>query len=444
MYPIAKPLKVGNNQLDSYLPVRKKNNDIDWQLVTGLVLSYALRRQIKSYDPNQFREDCKIYLQKSLDNSDFWYVLERMYFSSQDIFSVSPMFLLFHAQFDGDKISAGTMADKRLGTLFANLMGDFSLSYPIKDKLNFIEQKILDTLHENKKIKLLGKGPFPQEQSYLPYMVKSFQADLAFLEKYPQYLLQELTNTLRLYAFSWCAQLALNLDNWRDGAPQSKSLFFILDTEKASSERDQIKRLGYRLFADQSEKLFPVLSALEVLQWGKGSKKRPLWQVYQDVCSYSDPTNQVLNELNDYIQSFISEGERNLPARERATNLEGAFKQLLSIAIEQFHDKKSERVSVNRNYVNELEKKICADFIQVRGRAGKVLVLNQDRLLLLTNLTVGKNDKLRLRELLKGFEQRGFYLDNQSTQTLVAFYERMGNVERMSDSGDAVYVRKTI
>jgi DNA phosphorothioation-dependent restriction protein DptG len=27
---------------------------------------------------------------------------------------------------------------------------------------------------------------------------------------------------------------------------------------------------------------------------------------------------------------------------------------------------------------------------------------------------------------------------------LVAFYERMGNVERMSDSGDAVYVLKTI
>ncbi|MER0461339.1 DNA phosphorothioation-dependent restriction protein DptG [Aeromonas caviae] len=29
-------------------------------------------------------------------------------------------------------------------------------------------------------------------------------------------------------------------------------------------------------------------------------------------------------------------------------------------------------------------------------------------------------------------------------QQLVSFYERMGNVERMSDSGDAVYVRKTL
>ncbi|MCO7253109.1 DNA phosphorothioation-dependent restriction protein DptG [Dickeya oryzae] len=441
MYPIANELKVGNNQLDSYLPVRNKNNDISWQFVTGLVLSYALKRKIEAYDPEQFREDCKTHLQELLDEPAFWSVLERMYFSSQDIFRVSPLFLLFHAQFNGEKISAGSTADKRLGTLFANLMGDFSLLYPIQDRLNFIEQQMLNKLNE--KIKLLGKGPFAEEQPYLPYMVTCFQSDLAFLAEHPQYLLQELTNTLRLYAFSWCAQLALNLDNWQDGEPQSKSLFFILDSEKASSEREKVKRYGYKLFASQSEKLFPILSALEVLQV-KGEKKRPLWQVYQDCLNYSGPPNQVLDEINDYIQKFISKEERDLPARDRATNLESAFKQLLSVAVEQFQDKKTNRADINKNYIKELESQICTDFIQVRGRAGKVLVLNQDRLLLLTNLTVGKNDKLRLHELLRGFEQRGFYLDNQSAQTLVAFYERMGNVERMSDSGDAVYVRKTV
>ncbi|MGJ0192329.1 DNA phosphorothioation-dependent restriction protein DptG [Pantoea sp. RRHST58] len=440
MNPIASTLKVGNNQLDSYLPVRNKNNNIDWQIVTGLVLSYALKRKIDSYNIEQFREDCKAHLQTLIDEPSFWPVLERMYFSNQDIFRVSPLFLLFHAQFDGEKINAGSTADKRLGTLFANLMREFSLDYPIQDKLNFIEQQMLNKLNE--KVKLLGEGPFAEEQPYLPYMVTCFQSDMAFLADHPQYLLQELTNTLRLYAFSWCAQLALNLDNWRDGEPQSKSLFFILDTEKASSERDQIKRFGYKWFASQSEKLFPILSALEVLQWGRGAKKRPLWQVYQDALNDSEPTSQTLNDLNKYVQEFIA--DRQLTARERATNLDEAFQQLLSVAVEQFQGKKSERASVNRKYINELESQICTDFIQVRGRAGKVLVLNQDRLLLLTNLTVGKNKKLRLHELLRGFEQRGFYLDNQSTQMLVAFYERMGNVERMSDSGDAVYVRKTV
>lgn len=188
-----------------------------------------------------------------------------------------------------------------------------------------------------------------------------------------------------------------------------------------------------------------MLSALEVLQWNdkkhKGQPKRPLWQVYQDCLNYSD-SSKVLNSLNNYLQEFIV--ERELQVYERAANLDEAFKQLKSVAVGQFQNKRSDRARVNRDYINELESQICTDFIQVRGRAGKVLVLNQDRLLLLTNLTIGKNDKLRLHELLRGFEQRGFYLDNQSAQTLVAFYERMGNVERMSDSGDAVYVRKTV
>lgn len=441
IYPITKELKVNkSNPQPSYLPVRNSNNNIDWQFVTGLVLSYALKRKVETYGADQFRDDCKIHLQDLLDEPSFWPVLERMYFSSQDIFRVSPLFLLLHAQFDGEKINAGSTANKRLGTLFANLMGDFSLCYPMQDKLNFIEQHMLDKLKEN--VEPLEKEPFVKEQPYLPYMAECFQSDLEFLAEHPQYLLQELTNTLRLYAFSWCAQLALNLDNWQSGEPQSQSLFFILDTEKASSERDQIQRLGYKLFARQSKKLFPVLSALEVLQWNdKEMYKRPLWQVYQDCLAYSD-SFLILREFNKYLQDFIE--KRDLPPRASAENLESAFKQLLSVAVEQFQDKKSDRATVNRKYINELENQICTDFIQVRGRAGKVLVLNQDRLLLLTNLTVGKNKKLRLHELLRGFEQRGFYLDNQSAQALVAFYERMGNVERMSDSGDAVYVRKTV
>lgn len=446
MYPISEILGVRkNNPQPSYLPIRNKNNNINWQIVTGLVLSYSLKHKIEeSYGIEQFRDDCKAHFEKIIDEPDFWAVLERMYFSNHDIFRVSPMFLLFQSQFNNKSINSGSAADKRLGALFANLMGDFNLNYPMPDKLNFIEKQLLNKLDE-KVYEFSGESPFTKEQSYLPFIAKCFQSDLAFLAEYPQYLLQELANTLRLYAFSWCAQLALNLDNWQKGEPQSKSLFFILDSEKASAEREGVQTYGYKLFARHSKNLFPMLSGLEVLQWNdkkqKGQPKRPLWQVYQDCLNYSD-SSKVLNSLNNYLQEFIV--ERELQVYERAANLDEAFKQLKSVAVGQFQNKRSDRARVNRDYINELESQICTDFIQVRGRAGKVLVLNQDRLLLLTNLTIGKNDKLRLHELLRGFEQRGFYLDNQSAQTLVAFYERMGNVERMSDSGDAVYVRKTV
>ncbi|MDE9432681.1 DNA phosphorothioation-dependent restriction protein DptG [Xenorhabdus bovienii] len=442
MYPIAEDLEVGNNQLDSYLPVRNKNNAFDWNVVTGLVLSYTLKRQVKEYNFEQFKKDCEEYLHMQLDEPAFWSVLERMYFTNKDIFKISPLFLLFHAQFSGTGSGKSVLgaANWRLGTLFANLMGNFSLENPLRDRLNFLEQHMLAVLEKN--LRVLGKGPFAEEQPYLPYLVKCFQQDLEFLARHPQYLLQEFGNMLRLYAFTYCAQLALNLEDWRHGEPKSKSLYFILDTEKASSEREKIKRFGYKLLESEREKLFPILSALEVLQWNETvGRKRPLWQVYQDILDYPEQAT-ILSQVNDYLKRFIK--DRLLPEREPALSIESAFDQLLFVAKEQFRDKKTTRLGINRKYVKELESEICSGFIQARGRAGKVLVLNQDRLLLLTNLAIGKNEKLRLHELLRCFEQRGFYLDNQSSLALVAFYERMGNVERMSDSGDAVYVRKTV
>ncbi|MFL9494978.1 DNA phosphorothioation-dependent restriction protein DptG, partial [Acinetobacter baumannii] len=86
----------------------------------------------------------------------------------------------------------------------------------------------------------------------------------------------------------------------------------------------------------------------------------------------------------------------------------------------------------------------CKEFIQYRGAAGATLVINFDFFLLLTNLCIGENEKLRLNELLIEMRKRGIYFDKKSLVEIINFYERVGNVERMSDSGDAIYVKKTI
>ena len=133
MYPISEDLEVKkNNPQPSYLPIRNKNNDIDWQFVTGLVLSYSLKHKIEeSYDIEQFRIDCKAHFHKIIDEPSFWNVLEKMYFLNRDIFRVSPMFLFFQSRLSHEKLKSVSAANKRLGTLFANLMEDISLDYPI-------------------------------------------------------------------------------------------------------------------------------------------------------------------------------------------------------------------------------------------------------------------------------------------------------------------------
>jgi DNA phosphorothioation-dependent restriction protein DptG len=323
----------------------------------------------------------------------------------------------------------------RMGELFLGLLGGSNQMEDVNDKLNFIESQMLLVLQR----KLSDAASYDAvEQPYLPYIAGSFQEDINFLSTRPKYLLRELTNTLRLYAFSYCSQMALNIGAWKNGEPTSKPLYFILDTEKASTERINVHH-GYKMFAKFSESLFPILSALEAIQ--HKDFKHPLWQIFKDSVGSHDK-NQVLQVLNGYLDAFAD--NRKLDNRGHADTVETAFENMIGLAIEQFNVSKTTRSEINEKYTKELEKKICGDFIQTRGRAGRVLVLNQDQLLLLTNLAIGLKEKLRLHELMDEFNRRGFYLDGQTQQVLVGFYERMGNVERMSDSGDAVYVRKTV
>ena len=93
MFPISSELKVRNNLLDSYFPLRKKGNEFDWDKVTGLVLSHAFKSQVSKYEFEAFREDCKRRLMTSLESPEFWEVLDRIYFENQDIFKFSPLFL---------------------------------------------------------------------------------------------------------------------------------------------------------------------------------------------------------------------------------------------------------------------------------------------------------------------------------------------------------------
>lgn len=436
MFPIPEDLAPSDkNNLTSYLPIRIKGNDFEWDIITGMVLGHALKKQIKQYDFDQFREDCRTQLLVRLDQPAFWDVLDRMYFSTKAVFNISPIFLLFKAQRKGSGKAELGASNVRMGDMFFGLTEGANPLNDVNDQLNFIERQMLDVLQQ----KLTDDTAHDaSEKPYLPYIAKAFQDDINFLAAYPKYLLQELTNTLRLYAFSYCSQMALSIAAWKEGEPVSRPLYFILDVEKASAERINV-HCGYRLFANASERLFPILSALEAIQ--RKELKRPLWQVFKDCADHPDQ-DSILRVLNRYLDAFAD--LRKLPSRDEAVTVEAAFDQLINLAFEQFNVNDTTRRDNNKRFTKELEKQICGDFIQNRKRAGRVLVLNQDQLLLLTNLAIGMNEKLRLHELMDEFRRRGFYLDGQTQQVLVGFYERMGNVERMSDSGDAVYVRKTV
>lgn len=439
MYPITDKLQVSKkNESPNYLPVRQKGNEFSWASVTGMVLGNVRQQGLADYSLDAFRDDCRREFKELLSEPEVWDWLDHMYFSTNAVLNVSPLFLLFKAQKVAREDNEDAAANQRMSDMFSGLLGDFTLADESSDNLHFLERAMLAVL--KRRLRPLGGKGRVQDQPYLPFLTQAFQRDMRFLAGHPEYLMAELTNTLKLYAFGYCSQLSLAVRDWRAGKPQPKELYFILDVEKASTERDKIRERGYKLLASTSKELFPVLSAGEVLQ--SEGPQRPLWQIYADAQRYEDQ-QALIDDFNRYNHEFALPANRDLPPPPVAATLEDAFKHFIVLAIKQF-DGKSGRQTVNQNYVRELEKKVFADFIQFRGRAGNILALNQDQLLLLTNLAIGRNDKLRFFELLREFQQRGFFFDNQSQQVLIEFFERMGNVERMSDSGEAVYVRKTV
>lgn len=423
------------NSLNSYFPIRTKGNDFEWDAVIGIVLKSLLRKKIDKYSYDEFRDDCHLAFKDKLGEETFWDVIKEMYFDQESILSVSPEFLLFRSQkgeFD--------QSDARIASMFTSMLQGMRIE-SFSSRLNFIEREILSTLSSKMKDDQLSQNI---EEPYLPFLSKVFRKDLRFLSSRPKYFLSEIKQFFSFYAFTYSAQLSLSLGSWKEGIePQSKPIYFIMDHERASSERTHIKNHGYKLFQESSFRIFPMLTMLELLQpeaSEKYSKKIPLWAISSRV--QDSGFDNLKEHLENFARAFCTQRELTYKFNENAYTALDWLEQIMRIAQVQFQV--GERQNINKRYVIEIEKTLASHFIQSRGRSGRVLVLNQDYIVLLTNLVIGEAEKIRFQDLLNEFQLRGIYVDKQTEQELIKFYDRIGNVERMSDSGDAIYVRKTI
>ena len=182
----------------------------------------------------------------------------------------------------------------------------------------------------------------------------------------------------------------------------------------------------------------------------------PLWKIAEVLQSLSsEQQSEVSEALCEYADRFSKTPERvtngrGLKPREAVepTGIMESLDVLVQFTLDQFDQSRelnpSSKHEMPVKYLKPFEAEVSKHFVQARGRLGKILVINQDYLLMLTNIVIGNSGEMRLQEILDGFEQRGVYLDKQSRLSLIEFYERIGNIKRMSNSGDAVYVKSTV
>lgn len=426
-----------NNAFNTFLPLRTKDKHYKfcWDTVLGYFVHILYGKSLVNGDIDNFKDLCEKRFSIKLDEPEFWTVLEKMYFDNEQLFKISPELLIFKAL----KNEVDTNS-KKLGDMFVGLLNGLTLDSSSVNDLNFLEKEIkaeFDSFYVSGK----SKTALKTEPAYLPFLSELFKQDLEFLNKRPHYLLNNFNSVIRLYGFLYISQMALNIKNWANGAPSSKPCFFIIDNEKASDERSQVKNFGYSQLHEYLEYLFPYLFMNEAIQT-KGEVK-PLWQLFDSI-NESD-----VAKLNQFGRDFAEDRTQRKWYNTEQNWLDSSDKkevlqQLLSFSHAQFDNKNGRLTEYNDTVVKGTLSNILDPFIQRRGRAGQVLTFNQDYIVLLTNLAIGEHDKLRFHEIIKEFEARGVFFDKHSQQSLIDFYERMGNVERMSDSGDAVYVRKTV
>lgn len=430
-------LKPSSNSMATFYPIstNENSNDFNWSIVTNLFLSELyglildkktskLENQLKFFR-DSFEEDFK----QQVFDSKAWEVIEDVYFINNNISKIAPKLGVFSLVDDFQNLSA----EKRIVSLLKTLFKDDYIYHNEVSNLNFIEQKIYKLFEQN----FPSRKPDCQGvNSYLPKLSKILSDDLVFLSKYSKYFLENIQLFLELYLFLYTAQLSIVINSWREAVePEIKQCYFILDTERASRERACLQRSGYKLVERGLDSIFPILALTENLQ-SSGKQKVPLWKLVDTL------NEQDIKPLETYCKAFAE--DRNLEtSNEHFSNIESLLTELQRLYKAQFA-KGETRASRNGNIVRTIKGIILKPFTQSRGSAGTVFVLTQEYLLLLTNLVIGRREKLRLYEVIKELELRGIYFDKESRRALVSFYERLGNVEKLSDSGDAIYVKKTI
>jgi len=467
MSVLNKSLKVNDkNLLNSYFPARTNNKEdaFDWRIAAAIVVRNLYRKQLsKAFDKEVgvltkklsseernlavieekalivFKEKCKKDFDLRLDEPELWPYLEEMYFQRDAVYQIAPeSFLLRLAGM------SGSTPQNRLADMFSSLMGGQKIELPEVNAKNFLERQLVHSLRnediidktKSSSFSIMSKGI--REEYYLPFLSDVFRADLVFLSEHPAYMIEQLENMLKLYGYLYTAQLALNIRGLYS-EPSSKPLFFILEHETASRERTDLTRNGHQTVQKFLDYIFPYLSVSENLQKiskDNNERRMPLWKLASKLDA------EDIDILTQYTKDYSA--SRDIPLKDDipSYDVRAWLNELLRIAVEQFGKTGSKKAALGR-FVTVTEQELCSTFAKPRGRVGKILVMNQDFIALLTNLAVGNKEKIRFYELLDEFRKRGVYFDKQSQQELIAFYERVGNVERMSDSGDAVYVRKT-
>lgn len=345
---------------------------------------------------------------------------------------------------DTYKYAVGTTTDQNVSEYMVSTLCDKETVKEAFGRQRNANLSLLDKLVIENLPELEDDNKLTPYASLFPEIKALFTKDFEFLAKKDDTDFSSIILLLSYYYFFYTSQVMLQLNHFCGMNREITKTYFCVQWEKVSRNREAFKN-GWKMIEDKASAMFSHAVLLEMLN----QTDSDTLYCYDDLlkeynCLFDDEKSQMFAEIESLKNKYRTEcakpdgffyDENNYCQGDLGSLIHGFFDDIML----QF--KNTDRKRANDAYSKSFMDFCKNGFVQRRGQSGNVLAMTEELLVLMTMVTVGDNERMRLNDLFKGFEQRGLFFDYSSKDCIVEFYEKLNLIEKKSDSGDAQYVK---
>ncbi|TFJ76073.1 DNA phosphorothioation-dependent restriction protein DptG [Carnobacterium maltaromaticum] len=259
-------------------------------------------------------------------------------------------------------------------------------------------------------------------------LVNRFTRDLAQLMKNEKIFLNDIGKLISYYFFYYILEQSFHLVSSKCNPIQ---LWFAYDKEKVTAGRDCVQK-GYKIYSEVSRELLINNDLLDYLNILSNKEE---YHSYEEIMRDEENLPNLGMNLLNFNSQF-------------ADSLDEDYSSEMDIHVQIKQLKKYLKINISnetaKRYRKSFDEFSGLTFIKSRGRLGYVLNATQELILLFVGVIIGDKDKILLNKLFKEFEIRGLYFDKQSRKEIISFFEDVNILEKLSDSGDAQYVKSIL
>lgn len=342
------------------------------------------------------------------------------------------------------KYTASSKNDNKISEYMVSaLCNKEKIRKALSDKSD-LSGNLMDNLIESHLPKMKEKKDAKNYIPLMPEIAELFTKDLIFLINDNSLDVLSVIQLISYYYFFYTSQVILNLNRFCKGNMNIIPVYFCMNWEKTSKNR-ACQKQGWHQIDTKLSTMFSHAVLLEMLNQTTADRKFSyidIYNLYRDL-SEADK-NAVFSEIeqikNNYRTQYAEPDGFAYKLSDYASgDIEGLLREFFDDIMYQFE--MTSRSRANDAYCKSFYDFCRNNFLQNRKRNGLMLVLGDEQLVLLTKVIIGKENQLRLNKLFDEFEKRGIYMDKDTRECVVEFYEKLNLIEKKSDSGDAQYVK---